>query len=353
MPDSGHLLLSASADSKIAIWDVYHQRELLRTYSGHTKSVNDIDFNPSGTQFISASYDRFMKIWDTETGKCLNKFTTGKTPHVIRINPSTPHEFLAGMADKKILQYDTRSGEIVQEYDHHLGPVNTITYCDEVCHFSGTIDSYLTSFRTAVLSRPRTTSLSAPGSMVFRCQLNSSQNRTCSQWSAQHHIRPENTLRSSPPIIKSRCTHQQIVSGRTARRVTEAIMLPDTRQTWRSVQMANSSAQVIAVVTCVSGTGRLARCGTRSKQVTRLYWPSSGILERPPRSLPVTSTVCSNIGIRLGQMIKIELTSLLAIVTEMIPVAIRSHSFTDAWFHSCNRSATQVAQLGKTPLPRP
>ena len=54
-PGSGHLLLSASADSKIALWDVYHQRELLRIFSGHTKSVNDIDFNPTGTQFISAS----------------------------------------------------------------------------------------------------------------------------------------------------------------------------------------------------------------------------------------------------------------------------------------------------------
>ncbi|PSN69896.1 WD40 repeat-like protein [Corynespora cassiicola Philippines] len=139
-PDSGHLLLSASADSKIALWDVYHQRELLRTYSGHTKSVNDIDFNPSGTQFVSASYDRYMKLWDTETGKVVNKFTTGKTPHVVRINPSTPHEFLAGMSDKKILQYDTRSGEMVQEYDHHLGPVNTITFCDENRRFVTTSD---------------------------------------------------------------------------------------------------------------------------------------------------------------------------------------------------------------------
>lgn len=139
-PGSGHLLLSASADSKIALWDVYHQRELLRTFSGHTKSVNDIDFTPDGTQFVSASYDRYMKIWDTETGKCLNKFTSGKTPHVVRINPSVPHEFLAGMADKKIMQYDTRSGEMVQEYDHHLGPVNTITFCDENRRFITTSD---------------------------------------------------------------------------------------------------------------------------------------------------------------------------------------------------------------------
>ena len=99
-PDSGHLLLSASADSKVKIWDVYHQRELLRTYSGHTKAVTDIDLTPTGGHFMSASYDRQMKLWDTETGACLSRFSTGATPHVLRINPASPHEFLAGMSDK-------------------------------------------------------------------------------------------------------------------------------------------------------------------------------------------------------------------------------------------------------------
>lgn len=28
-------------------------------------------------------------------------------------------------------QWDTRSGEVVQEYDRHLGAVNTITFVDE------------------------------------------------------------------------------------------------------------------------------------------------------------------------------------------------------------------------------
>ncbi|KAL9095930.1 MAG: hypothetical protein Q9165_001928 [Trypethelium subeluteriae] len=142
LPGSGHLLLSASADSKVKIWDVYHQRELLRTYSGHNKLVSDIDFNSDGRQFLSASYDRQMKLWDTEYGKCLNKFTTGKTPHVLRFNPdpSLNHEFIAGMSDKKIVQFDTRSGELVQEYDHHLGAINTLTFCDDNRRFISTSD---------------------------------------------------------------------------------------------------------------------------------------------------------------------------------------------------------------------
>ena len=147
-PDSGHLLLSAAADGKVKLWDVYHQRELLRSYTGHTKSVVDIDFTPDGTKFISASYDRQMKVWDTETGSCLGRYSTGSTPHVVRWHPDNPsgQEFLSGMHDNKIVQFDTRldpssdKKNPVQEYDHHLGPVNTITFCDANRRFITTSD---------------------------------------------------------------------------------------------------------------------------------------------------------------------------------------------------------------------
>ncbi|EMC94562.1 hypothetical protein BAUCODRAFT_35796 [Baudoinia panamericana UAMH 10762] len=148
-PHSGHLLLSSGADGKVKLWDVYHARELLRSYSGHTKSVADVDFSPDGTRFLSASYDRQMKVWDTETGTCLGRYSTGSTPHVIRWHPSqhaSGGEFLAGMHDNKIVQFDTRlppNGDKktpVQEYDHHLGPINTITFCDESRRFLTTSD---------------------------------------------------------------------------------------------------------------------------------------------------------------------------------------------------------------------
>lgn len=36
---------------------------------GHSKAVRDICFNNAGTQFLSAAYDRYLKLWDTETGE--------------------------------------------------------------------------------------------------------------------------------------------------------------------------------------------------------------------------------------------------------------------------------------------
>ena len=129
-PRSGHLIAAASADGKVRLYDAYHSRSILRTYSGDAKSVGDIDFSPSGTSFLSASFSRNIRLWDTESGKSISTFSTGKIPHCVRFNPfpEHSHSFVAGMSDNKIVQFDTRSRDRTQEYDHHLGPVNTIVF---------------------------------------------------------------------------------------------------------------------------------------------------------------------------------------------------------------------------------
>ncbi|KAG6814036.1 hypothetical protein H0H92_003886 [Tricholoma furcatifolium] len=141
-PQTGHLLLSGSVDTKIKLWDVYTHGNCLRTFHGHTKAVKDLSFSNDGRQFLSCGYDRQMKLWDTETGQCLKRFSNGKIPYVVKFHPDEDkqHIFLAGMSDKKIIQYDMNSGEIIQEYDQHLGPVNTITFVDENRRFVTTSD---------------------------------------------------------------------------------------------------------------------------------------------------------------------------------------------------------------------
>lgn len=107
---------------------------------GHTKAVRDVTFSNDGRQFISAGYDRQMKLWDTETGQCLRAFSNSKQPNVVRFHPEQQGIFLAGMHDKKIVQFDIESGNVTQEYDQHLGPVNTITFVDENRRFVTTSD---------------------------------------------------------------------------------------------------------------------------------------------------------------------------------------------------------------------
>lgn len=131
-PQSGHIFLTCSMDSKVKLWEFYKGRRCIRTYQGHSQGVRDVSFNRDGTEFLSASYDRFIKLWDTETGAVKAKFTNKKIPYCVVFNTDEDKQnlFLAGTSDKKILCYDTRSGEIVQEYDRHLGAVNSVTFVD-------------------------------------------------------------------------------------------------------------------------------------------------------------------------------------------------------------------------------
>ncbi|XP_064864568.1 pre-mRNA-processing factor 17-like [Oncorhynchus nerka] len=141
-PVSGHLLLSCSMDSKVKLWEVYNERRCIRTFIGHSKAVRDICFNNTGSQYMSAAYDRYLKLWDTETGQCISRFTNRKVPYCVKFNPDEDKQnlFVAGMSDKKIVQWDVRTGEVVQEYDRHLGAVNTITFVDENRRFVSTSD---------------------------------------------------------------------------------------------------------------------------------------------------------------------------------------------------------------------
>ncbi|KAF2115025.1 WD40-repeat-containing domain protein [Lophiotrema nucula] len=130
-PNSGHLLLSASADSKILLWDVYRQKELLRAYRGHTNGITDLDFSSEGTAFLSASHDGSIKHWDVETGLYTARFGNPdlkNTPYVVRHKPNSSHEFLAGVGSS-ILQFDTRTPKSpVLEYEYHTKAVNTLCF---------------------------------------------------------------------------------------------------------------------------------------------------------------------------------------------------------------------------------
>ncbi|KAL0275354.1 UNVERIFIED_CONTAM: hypothetical protein PYX00_003223 [Menopon gallinae] len=141
-PKSAHLLLSAGMDCRVKIWEVYKERRCVRTYYGHRQAVRDISFNNNGTRFLSAGYDRYIKLWDTETGACVSRFTNRKIPYCCKFNPDDDkqHLFVAGTSDKKIVCWDIRSGDVVQEYDRHLGAVNSITFVDENRRFVTTSD---------------------------------------------------------------------------------------------------------------------------------------------------------------------------------------------------------------------
>ncbi|KAK6455444.1 WD40-repeat-containing domain protein [Scheffersomyces xylosifermentans] len=148
-PKSGHLLLSAGNDGKIRLWDLYHKRELLRIFHGHSQSVKDVTFNSSGSEFLSCGFDKKIVLWNTETGEIKRTMKINAIPNVIKFNPNNEKEFIVGLSNNKIQHYDLgglNSEEPVQTYDHHLGAINSLTIIDDNNRFMSTSDDKTVRF---------------------------------------------------------------------------------------------------------------------------------------------------------------------------------------------------------------
>merc|ERR1711904_136426 len=90
--------------------------------------------------FASSSFDKHIKIWDTETGKVKCVIANSKIGYVTKIHPDKQHVLLVGCSDRKIYQFDINTGKLVQEYDRHLDAVNTISFVNQNRWFLTTSD---------------------------------------------------------------------------------------------------------------------------------------------------------------------------------------------------------------------
>lgn len=47
-------------------FDIRNLSDPRRVYMGHTNAVMDVDYSPTGTEFVSGSYDRSLRIFPVE-----------------------------------------------------------------------------------------------------------------------------------------------------------------------------------------------------------------------------------------------------------------------------------------------
>ncbi|AMD22944.1 HHR175Cp [Eremothecium sinecaudum] len=143
IPKSAHLFASGGNDNTVRLWDMYHDRGLLRDYCGHSKPIRDISFSPSGAQLASSSYDGSVKIWDTETGDVKHRILPHAIPNCISFHPINGNELIVGLSNSEIKHYDLRtSGKnaVIQTYDHHTSAVNALKYFPDGSKFISSSD---------------------------------------------------------------------------------------------------------------------------------------------------------------------------------------------------------------------
>jgi len=107
---AGDIIVSASADYTLKVWDA-HTGEELRTLRGHTGTVYDCAISPAGDIIVSASEDETLKIWDARTGEELRTLR-GHTNSVIGCAISPAGDIIVSASwDETLKVWDARTGK--------------------------------------------------------------------------------------------------------------------------------------------------------------------------------------------------------------------------------------------------
>ncbi|KAL8866889.1 MAG: hypothetical protein Q9174_006018, partial [Haloplaca sp. 1 TL-2023] len=119
-PRGGTLLASCSSDLTIKLWDPADEYKNIRTLPGHDHSVSAIRFIPSGAAgapasgnlLVSASRDKTLRIWDVTTGYCV-KTLRGHVDWVRDVAASFDGRFLVSCGNDQTSRiWDATAGDI-------------------------------------------------------------------------------------------------------------------------------------------------------------------------------------------------------------------------------------------------
>ncbi|CAG8440292.1 2076_t:CDS:10 [Acaulospora morrowiae] len=111
--------VSCSADLTIKVWDLQNDYKCVKTLYGHDHSVSSVEFLPSGDVIISASRDKTIKFWELASGYCIRTFT-GHLEWVRMVSPSEDGKWIVTCSnDQTARLWDVTSGESKMEFRGH------------------------------------------------------------------------------------------------------------------------------------------------------------------------------------------------------------------------------------------
>ena len=125
-PD-GSQIVSGSKDKNVRIWDAKTGKNI-QTLNGHADAVTCVCFSPDGSQVVSGSEDKTVRIWDAKTGKNIQTFIAHDS-YITAIDYSPDGEFIAtGCNDNSMKIWNSSNGKMVHKLEGHSAKILDLNF---------------------------------------------------------------------------------------------------------------------------------------------------------------------------------------------------------------------------------
>ncbi|KAM5129914.1 WD repeat-containing protein 25 [Mantella aurantiaca] len=111
-----HLLLSASMDATVKVWDGVDSGKCLRTIACHRLAVRDAHWSACGQKILSGGFDSVLHLTDVETGKNLLRAANEWKIGSAKFHPSDPNLFICAGFSPAVKAWDVRMNKVIHVY---------------------------------------------------------------------------------------------------------------------------------------------------------------------------------------------------------------------------------------------
>ncbi|KAF7393335.1 hypothetical protein HZH66_009168 [Vespula vulgaris] len=121
-------LVSGSDDFTLFLWKPEKEKKPIARMTGHQQLINDVKFSPDGRIIASASFDKSIKLWDSNTGNYIASLR-GHVQAVYSITWSADSRLLlSGSADSTLKVWSMKTKKLYEDLPGHADEVYAVDW---------------------------------------------------------------------------------------------------------------------------------------------------------------------------------------------------------------------------------